>query len=43
LAAETAVTAVQDWLHVFPESLDAVLFVCFGPENLELYRELLGS
>jgi O-acetyl-ADP-ribose deacetylase (regulator of RNase III) len=43
LAAETAVTAVQDWLHVFPESLDTVLFVCFGPENLELYRGLLGS
>jgi O-acetyl-ADP-ribose deacetylase (regulator of RNase III) len=43
LAAETAVTAVRDWLQVFPESLDTVLFVCFGPENLDLYRELLGS
>jgi O-acetyl-ADP-ribose deacetylase (regulator of RNase III) len=43
LAAETAVTAVRDWLQVFPESLDTVLFVCFGPENLELYRGLLGA
>jgi O-acetyl-ADP-ribose deacetylase (regulator of RNase III) len=42
LAAETAVHAVRTWLEGSPEALDTVLFVCFGPENLGLYRELLG-
>lgn len=41
-AAETAVHAVRTWLEGSPEALDTVLFVCFGPENLGLYRELLG-
>jgi O-acetyl-ADP-ribose deacetylase (regulator of RNase III) len=41
LAAETAVHAVRTWLEGSP-ALDTVLFVCFGPENLGLYRELLG-
>jgi O-acetyl-ADP-ribose deacetylase (regulator of RNase III) len=42
LAAQTAVNAVTEWLEASPGALDTVLFVCFGPENLRLYQELLG-
>jgi O-acetyl-ADP-ribose deacetylase (regulator of RNase III) len=42
LAAQTAVNAVKIWLEASPGALDTVLFVCFGPENLMLYQELLG-
>ncbi|HSK07771.1 MAG TPA: O-acetyl-ADP-ribose deacetylase [Acidimicrobiia bacterium] len=42
LAADTAVAAVSQWLVDSPDALDLVLFVCFGPDNLRLYRELLG-
>lgn len=41
LAATTAVGAVRDWLSADPGALEAVTFVCFGPENLGLYQRLL--
>jgi O-acetyl-ADP-ribose deacetylase (regulator of RNase III) len=43
LAAETAVGEVRDWMGQNPDVLDRVIFVCFGPDNLELYRALLTS
>ena len=43
LAADTAYAAVSEWLEEFPDALDRVLFVCFGPDNLDLYQELLGA
>jgi O-acetyl-ADP-ribose deacetylase (regulator of RNase III) len=43
LAAETAVGEVRDWVGQIPDVLDRVIFVCFGPDNLELYRALLTS
>ena len=42
LAADTAYAAVLGWLEDSPDALDRVLFVCFGPDNLRLYQELLG-
>ena len=42
LAADTAYAAVSEWLDDSPDVLDRVLFVCFGPDNLGLYQELLG-
>jgi O-acetyl-ADP-ribose deacetylase (regulator of RNase III) len=43
LAADTAFTAVSDWLESSPDALDRVLFVCFGPDDLRLYQELLDA
>lgn len=43
LAAPTAVAAVRDWVAGDPGTVEAVLFVCFGPDNLDLYRESLGT
>lgn len=43
LAAATAVAVVSDWLSADPDVLEAVTFVCFGPENLGLYQQLLGE
>lgn len=43
LAAETAVGAVRDWVGQDQDVLDGVIFVCFGPDNLDLYRALLTS
>ena len=41
LAAQTAVTAVREWLGSHPESIDEVLFVCFSSKDAELYSGLL--
>ncbi|HSO49904.1 MAG TPA: O-acetyl-ADP-ribose deacetylase [Acidimicrobiia bacterium] len=43
LAAEAAVGAVRDWVGQDQGALDRVIFVCFGADNLELYRALLTS
>ena len=43
LAADTAVAAVRQWHDHFPRAFDTVLFVCFGPDNLRLYQELLAD
>jgi O-acetyl-ADP-ribose deacetylase (regulator of RNase III) len=42
LAAETAVEAVSKWVESDSGTVQTIFFVCFDPENLELYRELLG-
>lgn len=41
-AAGVAVSAVGEALSAHAGSFDAVLFVCFEPDNLVLYRSLLG-
>ncbi len=41
LAARTAIDAVTDWVKAHDGAIDSVLFVCFGPDNLELYQDLL--
>ncbi len=41
MAAATAVGAVRDWLSADSDALEAVTFVCFGPENLRLYQQLI--
>ena len=43
LAARIAIKAVTDWVSVNDGTIDSVLFVCFGSENLELYQDLLSS
>lgn len=41
LAAETATTAVTDWVDQRPEAMKSITFVCFDDENLQLYQNLL--
>lgn len=41
LAASTAVETVENWVACHPDTIDRVVFVCFGEDNLELYRNLL--
>ena len=43
LAADTAVGAVRAWVKEDPGSVEAILFVCFDTESLELYRALLSG
>jgi O-acetyl-ADP-ribose deacetylase (regulator of RNase III) len=43
LAARTAVAAVTDWAALEPGPVETVTFVNFGPEDLDLYRELLAG
>jgi O-acetyl-ADP-ribose deacetylase (regulator of RNase III) len=43
LAARTAVEAVTEWVAENDGVLDSVLFVCFGPDNLALYQQLLAG
>ncbi len=43
LAAETAVRAVTRWIEERPDDLSRVTFVCFDPDNYDLYRAALGS
>jgi O-acetyl-ADP-ribose deacetylase len=43
LAARTAVGGVSDWVALDPGAIDTVLFVCFGREDIDLYRELLAG
>jgi O-acetyl-ADP-ribose deacetylase (regulator of RNase III) len=42
LAAETAVEAVSKWVESDSGTVRTIFFVCFEPEHLKLYRELLG-
>jgi O-acetyl-ADP-ribose deacetylase (regulator of RNase III) len=42
LAAETAVESVSKWVESDSGTVQTIFFVCFDPENLELYRGLLG-
>jgi O-acetyl-ADP-ribose deacetylase (regulator of RNase III) len=42
LAAETAVEAVSKWVEADSGTVQTIFFVCWDPENLELYQELLG-
>jgi O-acetyl-ADP-ribose deacetylase (regulator of RNase III) len=41
-AALVAVDTVGNWMNDRPV-LDEIVFVCFSPENLAIYDELLGS
>ena len=43
LAARTAVAAVKKWVSHKPGTVETVIFVSFGPEDLELYEELLAD
>lgn len=43
LAATTAIQAVTGWFEGRPDGVAEVTFVCFDPENYELYRAELGS
>jgi O-acetyl-ADP-ribose deacetylase len=43
LAAKTAIDAVTAWVAGEPGTVETVTFVCFGPDNLELYQELLAG
>jgi O-acetyl-ADP-ribose deacetylase (regulator of RNase III) len=43
LAAETAVEAVSKWVESDSGTVQTIFFVCFDPENLELYQGLLGA
>lgn len=42
-AANVAVAAVRQWLDENLGELDRVEFVCFDPQNYELYRQLVSS
>jgi O-acetyl-ADP-ribose deacetylase len=41
-AVTTALEAVTEWVKG-DDSLDEIVFVCFGDENLEIYSRLLGA
>jgi len=41
-AAETATTAVRDWV-VEGSGIDEIVFVCFGEDNHQIYSELLAD
>jgi O-acetyl-ADP-ribose deacetylase len=41
-AATTALEAVTEWVNG-DDSMDEIVFVCFGEENLEIYSRLLGA
>jgi O-acetyl-ADP-ribose deacetylase len=41
-AAATAWEAVTEWVDG-DDSIDEIVFVCFGDENLEIYSRLLGA
>ena len=43
LAAVTAIDAVAGWVANRPDGVTEVTFVCFDPENYDLYRAELGS
>ncbi len=43
LAATTAIASVTAWVAHDPGTVETVTFVCFGPDNLELYQELLAG
>jgi O-acetyl-ADP-ribose deacetylase len=43
LAARTAVGAVTEWAALVPRPVEKVTFVSFGPEDLDLYQQLLGA
>ena len=43
LAAVTAIEAVTGWVADRPDGITEVTFVCFDPENYDLYRAELGS
>ena len=43
LAATTAVDAVTAWSEGRADGLERIVFVCFGEENLAMYREILGT
>ena len=43
LAARVAVTTVKAWVGYEPGTVETVMFVCFGPVDLELYEEILRT
>jgi O-acetyl-ADP-ribose deacetylase len=43
LAATTAIDSVTGWLAGDRGTIETVTFVCFGPDNLKLYQELLAG
>lgn len=40
-AAQTAFKSIMRFVRQYPEAFDAIYFVCFLPEDLALYNELL--
>jgi len=42
-AAPLAIRATQTYLQQFPDHFERVIFVCFDPENFQLYQTLLDS
>lgn len=42
-AAETAITAVREWIDENPTALTRVMFVSFTDDNQELYEQLLSD
>lgn len=43
LAAEIAITTIQNFLTAIDSSIEKVLFVCFDDENHRIYGELLNA
>ena len=43
LAAQTAIQAVTGWIEERPDDLSQVIFVCYDPDNYDLYRAALES
>lgn len=41
LAAQTAISAVQTFIHAHFAAFDEIIFVCFDDENYFLYQQLL--
>jgi O-acetyl-ADP-ribose deacetylase len=42
LAAEVAISTVNQFLNDHPGSIDAIIFVCFDEENFNIYKEALS-
>lgn len=42
-AAQTALRTVRQFINQYPQALDAVYFVCFLAEDLQIYQRLLNA